>query len=165
MKIILILIVVISMTYIGFGISRYYVKRKKIFEDLILLCEKLCVEISFSKNTLSSIISSNVNLFSKDFKNIINTYLNYLKNNNEVLTKDFLFKKNTLLNDDEKELILNFFYNLGRLDASNQISQINDYKNKFIELKQKTNEENSKFGSLSLKLLILMGLLIGIILI
>ncbi len=165
MKIILILIVVISMTYIGFGILQYYIKRKKIFEDIILLCEKLCVEISFSKNTLSSIISSNVNLFSKDFKNIISTYLNYLKNNNEVLTKDFLFKKNTLLNDDEKELILNFFYNLGRLDASNQISQINDYKNKFIELKQKTNEENSKFGSLSLKLLILMGLLIGIILI
>ena len=165
MKIILILIVVISMTYIGFGILQYYIKRKKIFEDIILLCEKLCVEISFFKNTLSSIISSNVNLFSKDFKNIISTYLNYLKNNNEVLTKDFLFKKNTLLNDDEKELILNFFYNLGRLDASNQISQINDYKNKFIELKQKTNEENSKFGSLSLKLLILMGLLIGIILI
>ena len=165
MKFILVGIVVLGMGYIGFGLSSFYKRRKRFFEDLILFCEKLCVDISFSKETLSSIISSNLNYFSKDFVSVLNLYLSYLKTNTTELNSQIIFNKSTLIKDEEKELVTVFFKSLGRLDASNQVSEINNFKTKFLNFKTVAEEENKKFGGLSLKLMLLLGLLVVIILI
>ena len=165
MKFILVAIVVIGMGYIGFGLSKYYRKRKRFFEDLILLCEKLCVDISFSKENLSSIISSNLSYFSKDFVEVLNAYLNYLNNNGQTISSEAFFKKSTLIKEEEKEVITVFFKSLGRLVATSQVSEIQNFKTKFSDFKMLAEEENKKFGSLSLKLMILLGLLVVIILI
>lgn len=165
MKFILVGIVILGMGYIGFGLSKYYRKRKRFFEDLILLCEKLCVDISFSNETLSNIISSNLSFFSKEFVDVLNCYLNYLKNNEITISSDLIFKNNTLIKEDEKEAILIFFRSLGRLDASNQVAEIKGFKSKFLDFKNVAEEDNKKFGTLSLKLMVLLGLLVVIILI
>ena len=149
MKFILVAIVVIGMGYIGFGLSKYYRKRKRFFEDLILFCEKLCVDISFSK----------------DFVEVLNAYLNYLNNNGQTISSEAFFKKSTLIKEEEKEVITVFFKSLGRLDATSQVSEIQNFKTKFSDFKMLAEEENKKFGSLSLKLMILLGLLVVIILI
>ncbi len=164
MKWILIGVIIVGMAYIGYGISRYYHKRKRYFDDMILLCEKLCVDISFSKENLHSIISSSLDNYSKDFKKGAESYLEYLKNNSNEINEEMLFKKDSLLKEEEKQIVLLFFRSLGRLDASNQISEINNFKSKFVAYKENAEEDNKKFGSLSFKLMLLFGVMIVIIL-
>lgn len=163
MKYILISIIVFGASYIGYGISKYYRKRKRYFEDLILITERLSVDISFSKDNLQTIISNSINSYGNDFKNSLNGYLQYLKDNKTELTVDLLFKKSSLIKEEEKEIVFLFFKSLGRLDASNQVSEINNFKVKFISLKDDAENENKKFGSLSFKLAIIFALLIIIL--
>lgn len=165
MKIILVGVVLLGMGYIGFGIASFYRRRKRFFDDLILFCEKLCVDISFSKENLSSIISSNKASFSKDFKAVLGGYLNFLSLKESEVSSNLLFKKQSIISSEEQESITLFFKSLGRLDASNQIMEIGNFKEKFLALKKKADEENKKFGSLSLKLILLFGVLIVILLI
>ena len=165
MKIVLLSIVVLGMVYIGFGILRFYQGRKRFFEDLTLFCNKLCVDISFSKENLKTIINQNIGSYGKNFKGVLQGYLQYLENNENVLSVDSLFKKSSLQKEDEKEFILQFYKDLGRLDASNQVLEIQNYKAQFENYRKNAEEENKKFGGLSLKLMILFGILVAIILI
>lgn len=164
MKFVLVGIVLLGMGYIGYGLSKFYKRRKRFFEDLTLFCEKLCVDISFSSESLKTIINQNYECFSKDFKIVLNGYLTFLETNGSVLENETLFKKLNVVKDEEKEPILLFLKNLGRLDACNQVAEINNFKLKFLDLKKGAEEENKKFGSLSLKLLVLLGILVVIIL-
>lgn len=165
MKFILVGVVLVGMGYIGFGLARFYRRRKRFFADLILFCEKLCVDISFSKETLKTIVSSNLTNFSKDFKNVLERYLDFLSLKSSEVTPNLLFKGSTLLSKEEQENIALFFKSLGRLDVSCQVVDINNFKNKFLNFQSNADEENKKFGSLSLKLMLLFGALVVIILI
>jgi stage III sporulation protein AB len=165
MKFILVGVVLVGMGYIGFGFARFYRRRKRFFADLILFCEKLCVDISFSKETLKTIVSSNLTNFSKDFKNVLERYLDFLSLKSSEVTPNLLFKGSTLLSKEEQENIALFFKSLGRLDVSCQVVDINNFKNKFLNFQSNADEENKKFGSLSLKLMLLFGALVVIILI
>lgn len=165
MKYILIAVIVLGISYIGYGISKYYRKRKRYFEDLILVAERLSVDISFSKDNLKTILSNTIDSYGNDVKNSIKGYMEYLKNNEKDLTTDLLFKKSSLIKDEEKETIFLFFKSLGRLDASNQVFEINNFKTKFVALRDVADNENKKFGSLSFKLAILFALLVTILLI
>lgn len=165
MKVILIVIVVLGVGYIGYGISKYYRKRKRFFEDLILLSERLSVDISFSKDNLHTILSNSLDSYSIPFRNVLEGYLKFLEDNKKELTTTLLFNKSSLLKEEERENVFLFFKNLGRLDASNQVSEINNFKTKFIFLKDEATGENKKFGALSFKLAILFGLLLIILLI
>lgn len=165
MKYILIGVVLVGMGYIGFGLARFYRRRKRFFSDLILFCEKLCVDISFSKETLSTIVSNNLTHFSKDFKNVLENYLKYLSLKSSEVSSNLLFSESTLVSKEEQENIALFFKSLGRLDASNQVAEINNFKTKFLSFQSRADEENKKFGALSLKLMLLFGALVVIILI
>lgn len=165
MKFILVGVVLVGMGYIGFGLARFYRRRKRFFADLILFCEKLCVDISFSKETLKTIVSSNLTNFSKDFKSVLERYLDFLSLKSSEVTPNLLFKGSTLLSKEEQENIALFFKSLGRLDVSCQVADINNFKNKFLNFQSNADEENKKFGSLSLKLMLLFGALVVIILI
>lgn len=165
MKYLLIAIVVFGISYIGYGFGKYYRKRKRFFEDLIFVSERLCVDISFSKDNLQKILFNSIESYGKDLKSVICSYIEYLKDNKIQLNNNLLFKKSTLIKDEEKETIFLFFKSLGRLDASNQVSEINNFKSKFISLKDNADVENKKFGTLSLKLAILFALLLIILMI
>jgi stage III sporulation protein AB len=165
MKFILMAVIVVGVSYVGYGISRYYRKRKRYFSDLILLSERLSVDISFTKDYLVSICSRSVVSFGSDLKNTVNSYIEFLKNNETELTSELIFKKSSLIKEEEKEVVFLFFKSLGRLDASNQISEIENFKNKFIAYKNEAEIEDKKFGSLSFKLALLLALLIVILLI
>lgn len=165
MKYILFAVIVLGISYIGYGISKYYRKRKRYFEDLILVAERLSVDISFSKDNLQTILTNSIDSYGNDLKNSIKGYIEYLKNNGKELSNNLIFKKSSLIKDEEKETVFLFFKSLGRLDASNQISEINNFKTKFVALRDSADIENKKFGSLSFKLAILFALLITILLI
>ncbi|MDD4110142.1 MAG: stage III sporulation protein AB [Clostridia bacterium] len=165
MKYFLIAIVVFGISYIGYGFGKYYRKRKRFFEDLIFVAERLCVDISFSKDNLQKILFNSINSYDTDLKNVVSFYIQYLKDNKVQLNNDLLFKKSTLIKEEEKETILLFFKSLGRLDALNQVSEINNFKGKFVSLRDIADIENKKYGMLSFKLAILFALLVIVLMI
>lgn len=165
MKYILIIVIVLGVSYVGYGINKYYRKRKRYFDDLILLTERLSVDISFSKDSLITIFKNSLDSYGSESKNIITNYLEFLKDNQTELTSTLLFNKSTLIKKDEQETIYLFFKSLGRLDASNQIAEITNFKTKFVGMKDDADKDNKKFGSLSFKLAILFALLVIILLI
>lgn len=164
MQLILIGVIVFGVSYIGYGIAKYYRRRKRYFQDLVFLTERLSVDISFSKDYLQSIFIKSMGSYGKELQSSINGYVEYLKNNHD-LTDNLLFNKSTLIKDEEKDTVFLFFKSLGRLDASNQISEINNFKDKFIVMRDEAESDNKKFGALSFKLAMLFALLIVILLI
>lgn len=165
MKILLLCLIVTCCTYIGYGLSSYYRKRHKIFRDCHSFANKLIVEINFAKNNLKEIITNSINSYSSDFKGILNGYLNYLNSDAKILNDEQLFKKNSMLSQDEKQTIFLFFKSLGRYDAQSQIIEIEHFQQKFEQLEKSADAENKKYSALYIKLGLLFGVLIAILLI
>ncbi len=161
MKYLLLGVIVAICGYIGYGLSKYYVSRVKLFNELINFAEKLDTDINFGKSKLLSIIN-NFKCNSKDLKKILEMYKACLVEN-KAFTED-IFKDVKILKDEEKHIMLNFFTELGKLDVFNQTKQIENSKIKFKEVLEFCSDEKKKYGTLYLKLGIILGLLIALIL-
>lgn len=161
MKYLLLGVIVFICGYIGYGLSKFYISRLKLFTSLINFTEKLDTDINFGKSKLLKIIED-FKCNSKDLKKILEGYTVCL---NEVRPcTETVFKEVKILKDDEKHIILNFFSELGKLDVYNQTKQIENSKMKFKEILNLCTEEKKKYGNLYLKLGIILGLLIALIL-
>lgn len=154
---------VISITT-GYFISIKYKKRSNFFNSLIMLAQKLDVEINFSRERLKKLIE---NFDAKNKSNLLgidNTFINYLNNGGE-LTSELLFGKSTLLKNDEKEMVLMFFKSLGRMDVENQSKEIKNFISRFESSLTTCLQEEKKYGKLGVKLGIAVGLVIAVILV
>lgn len=165
MKIALLCLIIAGATYIGYGLSSYYRKRFRFFKDCTSFASKLIVDINFSKTNLKEIINSNLNSYAGEFKHILNGYLNYLSSEAVLISETLLFKKNTFLNDEEKQTLFLFFKSLGRYDAENQIKEIQNFTAKFQDLQKTAELESKKYSALYIKLGLMLGILVAIILI
>lgn len=162
MKYIFIGIVFCACAFIGYLFSAKYTKRKKFFTSLIVLADKLSLEINFSRERLKVLIenfdgANRKNLFGVDEK-----FLEYLNKNCE-LTVEEIFKKTSILKQDEKDLLLLFFKTLGRSDVENQTKEIQSFVSIFSEIKSQCDIEQKKYGALSMKLGIVAGLFWAVI--
>ena len=79
------------------------------------------------------------------------------------LDKESLFKGITFLKDDEKDMIFTFFKSLGRSDVDSQSKEVKNFQARFESVAEKVNSDNKKYGSLSIKLGIVAGLLLVVI--
>ena len=161
MKYLLLGVIVFICGYIGYGLSKFYISRLKLFTSLINFTEKLDTDINFGKSKLLKIIED-FKCNSKDLKKILEGYTVCL--NESRPCTETVFKEVKILKDDEKHIILNFFSELGKLDVYNQTKQIENSKMKFKEILNLCTEEKKKYGNLYLKLGIILGLLIALIL-
>ena len=163
MKYVFIIIAIIVCSCIGWFLSQRYKKRKEFFNSLIMFSNKLSVDINFSRAKLSEVVNSFDKVYSKNLCGIKENYLNYLSSKNE-LVKEKLFDKNVPATGEEKDLIFLFFKCLGRLDASGQTKEIENFKTRFIEMKDKADLEYKKYGSMYLKLGFIAGLFLAVLL-
>ena len=132
MKYVILIIIVVIFAYLGYGLSTYYTNRKKFFNNLVFLFEKLNLEINFSQPKLISIMQEfNTQNQNKDICKLIKNYTSALEKNEE-MEKTTLFKDIKILKDEEKNIIHLFFVGLGKLDVINQTKQLDSQK---IELK------------------------------
>ena len=153
MKIFILSIIALSVFYLGYLISLFYLKQYQIYNELVKFCELLINQIKFSKNPVKKIVSENINAFNSDLKSILNDY--FINENKKV-------KSVYLLNSDEEQ-ILNFFNSVGKLDLNGEICNIENNK-AVLNLKLKEKEQNNlKYGPLSKKLGALLGILLFII--
>ena len=160
MKYFLIIILIACSTYIGWGFSKYYVNRKNFFKEFVLLLDKLKLDISFSKDKITDIISG-YDTKNKQIKTLLNNFLIILETGN--FEDDLLFKNINILKDDEKNNILLFFKSLGRFDMDNQTKQIEAFKQEFTVFEKNATSKNDKFGSLFVKLGFIVGILISLL--
>ena len=150
--------------FVGYLFSLKYKKRQKFFSALIILAEKLDVEINYSRERLKKLILEFDVAQKKNLCGIDNNYINYLDGNGE-LNAESLFKNISILKASEKDLIMLFFKNLGRSDVENQSKEIKNYIKRFETLSSACDTENKKYGSLCTKFGIIAGLFLVVILI
>ncbi len=142
--------------------SSKYKKRLKFWQSLVTLCEKLDVDINFSREKLKNLIQCFDIGYKTQLCGLDKNYVSYLEGENE-LSSDVLFKGITFLKEGEKQDLFMFFKNLGRTDCENQTKEIKNFKLKFEEDKKHADEENKKYGSVIFKLGIVGALFVIVI--
>ena len=160
----IVLMIVLSAVCLFFG-GRFYFKykrRKNFFEALVYLCQKFDIEINYSRERFKNIFLNLDDKYKKDLKGIDGNYIAFIDKESP-LDKDSLFKNMTFLKDSEKELIFSFFKTLGRSDVDSQSKEIKNFQSRFESIANNAQSENKKYGSLSIKLGIIAGLLIVVI--
>ncbi len=162
MKYLLILLIFALCTYVGFLFSAKYTKRKKFFSALIAFADKLSLEINYSRERLKVLIENFDSKQRKSLLGVDEAFLQYLEKKEE-LSSETIFKKAGVLKSEEKDAVLLFFKTLGRSDVENQTKEINSFVSRFSEIKTTCDQEQKKYGSLSLKLGIIAGLFCAVI--
>lgn len=164
LKFVLLFLLFVLCATVGYVCSLKYKKRQKFFSSLIMLAEKLDVEINFSRERLKKLIEEIDDSQKKNLCNIDQNYIEYLNGSCE-LGVEQLFKNISILKASEKDLILLFFKSLGRSDVENQSKEIQSYVKRFESLSASADSENKKYGSLCTKLGIVAGLFVVVVLI
>lgn len=164
MKWILIAILFSICVAIGYAFSAKYKKRMLFYSALILLAQKLDVEINFSRERLKKLIESVDEKTKKNLCGVDRNFSLYLDSESG-LDSDKLFEKCSFLKPDEKEMVFLFFKNLGRSDIAGQTKEIQNFLKRFDDNLIKCTAENKKYGALCLKLGVIAGLFLAVILI
>ncbi len=148
---------------IGYIYSLKYRRRYNFFRALVMLCQKLDVEINFSRERLKNLFSNFDDKTKRSLQGLDKNFLDYLENN-VPLEEDKLFKGMNFLKQNEKDTIFLFFKSLGRSDLDNQSKELKNYEKRFEELSTLATTENKKYGTLSIKLGIVAGLMVVVLL-
>lgn len=164
MKYTLIVLVFCLCCLVGYIFSVKYSKRKKFFCSLIAFADKLSLEINFSRERLKVLLQNFDLSNKKNLLGIDEKFADYLDKRCE-LTSEEVFKKADILKQDEKDFVLLFLKTLGRSDVENQTKEIQSFLVRFNEMKQQCEEEQKKYGALSLKLGVVAGLFWAVIMI
>lgn len=164
MKWILMTILFCACVTAGFLTSTKYKRKVAFFTSLIMLAQKLDVEINFSRERLKKLIENFDQKAKGNLFGIDKNFLDYLENGRD-LTSEKLFGKNNLIKIEDKEVVTMFFRSLGRSDVENQTKEIKNAISRFEKLLQDASVENKKYGSLGTKLGFIAGFAIVILLI
>lgn len=148
---------------VGYLFSMKFLKRKKFFSALIAFADKLSLEINFSRERLKILIENFDPHTKKQLLGVDEAFLNFLDRKAD-LDAEQVFKKATILKDDEKNCVLLFLKTLGRSDVENQTKEISTFVSRFSQYLDTCDAENKKFGTLSIKLGLVAGLFCAIIL-
>ena len=148
--------------FVGFLVSNKYRQRSAFFKALVLVCQKLNVEISFSRERLKNLVGSFDQQTKKSLCGLTDNYL-ALIDKETPLDKESLFKNIKFLKEDEKDIIFLFFRSLGRSDVDSQSKELSNFEKRFEDLVTTSAEENKKYGKLSFKLGVMAGLLVVIL--
>lgn len=160
---IIIALLFLACVFIGYIFSLKYRKRYNFFRSLVLLCQKLDVEINYSRERLKNLFLNFDDKTKRNLQGLDKNFLEYLENNKS-LEEGNLFKNINFLKQNEKDMIFVFFKSLGRSDLDNQSKELKNYEKRFEELSSLATTENKRYGTLSIKLGVVAGLMIVILL-
>ena len=133
MNIVLLILLFCACVLVGYMFSLKYKRRQRFFSALIMLAEKLDVEINYSRERLKILIEEFDEKQKKNLLGIDKNYIDFLSGTEE-FKAEVLFKNISILKASEKDLIFIFFKNLGRSDVENQTKEIKNYVKRFEEL-------------------------------
>ena len=157
MKILLLILLACIAILIGYIFSKKYKTRYSFLQSLDMLCQKFDVEINFSRERLKNMFDSLEEKHKRNLYGIDKNFLSYLYKETS-LDKESLFKNINFLKNDEKDVIFMFFKSLGRSDVDSQSKEIKNYQTRFESFSSTANNDNKKYGALSIKFGIIAGL-------
>lgn len=163
MKVILIVVLCVITTYIGYLLSRQYKQRRDLYVNLKDFVDKISSEIKFKNSSIKDLCLSYEKNYNGEFLKILKTYTKSLDEKSEFSLDDIAVVKS--YTDEEKSLITNFFNSLGKFDLKTQIEDMNNFKRRFEEYCEDAKSEYKKYSSLFTKLGLIIGLAISIIII
>lgn len=149
MKLYLIIILLVVFVLVGVGVYLIYYLRYRLYKDLIFICNSLSTNINFNKKTIDEILGS-------------------LYSGLSFLTKAFILHNEIylkFLTREKVKFIEEFFDGLGKGDVGFELNNISYFEKEFTTLTSESKEELMKKGSVYLKLIIGLGLIVCIILI
>jgi len=165
MQLLLSIIIFAAFATAGYLFWRRYKQRKVFFDNLLSFCNHLLVEISFSKNTVLSIIENYARGYNPAFQNVLHGYRAILENKQDVTRErlDTIMWKH--LKPAERAAVTDFFYELGRHGSTQEREKIENKKLVFDTFHQTAAAALKKDANIYLKLFILLGVGVVIILI
>ncbi len=164
MMIILIVIIIVCFSLIGYKFSSYYINRKKFFSALVLLLSNLETDVVFSRDKLSNILKKNIEICaSKDLCALCQNIILTLESKQMITEKIFYDVK--ILKPDEQKLLYKFFSSLGRYDVAAQSKEIKTYQATIDGYNIQAKEECKKYSGLFIKLGIIVGILVCLLII
>lgn len=160
MKITLLFLIFVSISFIGYYFSSRYYKKIKLFESLKQFLNYIKLNIDFQSIDLITLLE-NYKSNNNDFQKIIEDYKTHI----EDLFEMTYFKVTTsILKEDEKEMIESCFCNLGNLPKYLQLENIDKCLQLLNNTISVTLEKEKQCGKLPIKLSFSIGLMIIIIL-
>lgn len=169
-KMIIILLIIVISTYIGILKSNYYIEREKEIKNILTSLKYLRNKIEFTNLYLKDIFSEiSQNVYKEDvnedlekpniFKIVVNSDLN--------IRESFIdaIKKNNKFDNEDKLILNNLGLNLGIVERSVQISEIDIAYNFLLERLKDAEEKKLKNVKLYKVLGVSIGLTISIVLI
>lgn len=162
MKYLVLLLFAGACVFIGYIYSKKYKQRAGFFQALVMLCQKFDVEINFSRERLKNIFENLDDKQKNKLCGLVSNFISFIEQENP-LDKETLFKGIKFLKEEEKDVVFMFFKTLGRSDVDSQSKEAKNYLTRFENLSMLANNENKKYGSLSIKLGIIAGLFIIVI--
>lgn len=163
MKVILILIIISSCSYVGFGMNKNQKRKMTFYQDLLLFCSGLKSDISFFNLKLQKIFQKAQMGYDKEFGSLCESAIKSINNgSSELICKEDILKI-SFLDENERQTLLNFFSILGKSDHINQSRQMEIYEKLFFDFFEKAKEEYKSKGTLCVKLGIYAGLFVAIL--
>lgn len=144
-------LLLILCTFAGFRLSAKYSERRKFFTDLFTFNEKIINEVSFSQNSLLSIVENEKKLNSDFGKTICE-----IINGEEVKSVKYL-------KNEEIEVLIEYINKIGKSDRESQILYLSSEKKIIDEIRVAAINDEKKYGKLYVKLGFLFGLIIFVI--
>lgn len=151
MKIVLICVLSFLCVGLGYLFSLKYKRRYVFFRTLVSICQKLDVEINYSRERLKNLFLNFDEKSKRNLQGLDKNYLAYLENSSP-LDEGSLFKGINFLKQGEKDVIMSFFRSLGRFDLVSQSKELKNFESRFEELSALATADHKKYGSLSFKL-------------
>ena len=147
-KIIGVLVIIGSSSYIGFLIADYYKDRPELLKSLQLSLQMLETEMLYLSTPLPNAFRNISEKCDDKIRDLFNVIIDTLDNKKEYTASESweiainTFYKNSVLNNTDKEILLSLAHYLGETDKKNQLKKI---KYTLSELsKQEQEAENNR---------------------
>ena len=157
-KLLMVALSMVAGTMGGLILSKRLSRRAEYFDALLNLNNLIISEVKFRKSTTKAILSEFVKTSNSPLNSTLNEYILCGDISKLTISKGVLTKA-------EAAEIKKFLLSLGTADSVTQIFELENYKVKFIQMKEAAFEKRKKYGGMYVKLGFLLGIAIGIIII
>jgi len=157
MKWLLIIILIFVIMLIAYAVSEQYKEKFDFYDNLKKFLNQFKLNPSFRQETILEFLDKTK--AKRQFNIFIKEYKNYLK------TKQLNLQDIKILDVEEKNELTNIVNSIGRMDATNEIKQLDSFLIEIEDKLKKAESDKSKLCPMIIKLSLLFAIGLAIILV
>jgi len=157
MKWLLIIILIFVIMLIAYAVSEQYKEKFDFYDNLKKFLNQFKLNLSFRQETILEFLDKTK--AKRQFNIFIKEYKNYLK------TKQLNLQDIKILDVEEKNELTNIVNSIGRMDATNEIKQLDSFLIEIEDKLKKAESDKSKLCPMIIKLSLLFAIGLAIILV